>query len=501
MRIVAAFLMLPAALTAPACSPSGDDSPPGTCTNQSCAIDLCVTQGYEGGRCDPTLGCVCIGIRDPGNQCVDATCASACRGYIGASGGACGADGRCRCTGGPTDGGADDGDAWIPPGRASAWGVVMGPGALFPVSGAVVYAARSGYPIEPIPEGNYCPRCLDLGSIPNTVSEADGYFNLAGLSRGDWTLVVQKGQFRRIRQIRIDAEDQTLEVPTDYTTLPSRHDPGGGDDVPRIAVALGSYDRMQDIFAKVGLAALSPDGTQALLDRTADLMFDVYDNGGGGFGSPYPSFGTLLTDPGRLAQYQIIFIPCSGSSNDSHLGNATVRENIRRWVADGGKWYVADWSYDFVEQVFPDAMDMYGDDSTIGAADTTPSYDGPGRVVDDDLAAWLNAMGHNPANVSFREIFDNICGLGTWTGVNEDGDTVSITPKRWAEGPQLQNRCGSGDYPYTVTFPYGCGRVLFTTYHSVGAMAGSHEGLYEQEKILFYLVMEIGVCTDEVYVE
>ena len=49
-------------------------------------------------------------------------------------------------------------------------------------------------------------------------------------------------------------------------------------------------------------------------------------------------------------------------------------------------------------------------------------------------------------------------------------------------------------YPMTLGFPYGCGRVLYTTYHTVGEMSGPHAGLEVQERILVYLIMEIGVC-------
>ena len=56
-------------------------------------------------------------------------------------------------------------------------------------------------------------------------------------------------------------------------------------------------------------------------------------------------------------------------------------------------------------------------------------------------------------------------------------------------------------HPLTVSWPYNCGRVLYTTYHSVGAMGGTHSGLLPQEEILFYLVMEIGLCQDEVVVQ
>jgi hypothetical protein len=46
----------------------------------------------------------------------------------------------------------------------------------------------------------------------------------------------------------------------------------------------------------------------------------------------------------------------------------------------------------------------------------------------------------------------------------------------------------------TVTYePAGCGRVLYSTYHTT---ANTPPGLAPQERILVYLIMEIGVCKD-----
>jgi hypothetical protein len=46
----------------------------------------------------------------------------------------------------------------------------------------------------------------------------------------------------------------------------------------------------------------------------------------------------------------------------------------------------------------------------------------------------------------------------------------------------------------SVTYePAGCGRVLYSTYHTTDF---THEGLAPQERILAYLIMEIGICKD-----
>jgi hypothetical protein len=143
---------------------------------------------------------------------------------------------------------------------------------------------------------------------------------------------------------------------------------------------------------------------------------------------------------------------------------------------------------------------MFGDTGGPGSADVGPQYDGPGSIADPDMAAWLGATGIDTSAISFREIWNNVCSVSTIPATDEHGAAIEVTPKIWTQGRQLQNACGGGDFPYTVTFPYGCGRVLYTTYHTVGAMVGEHPDLYPQEMILLYLVMEIGVCSDEVII-
>ena len=77
-------------------------------------------------------------------------------------------------------------------------------------------------------------------------------------------------------------------------------------------------------------------------------------------------------------------------------------------------------------------------------------------------------------------------------GYNAQNEEVIDRPKVWVIG-------GSEDEPepkrpMTVTYePTGCGRVLYTTYHTTDEL---HEGLVQQERILMYMLMEISVCRD-----
>jgi hypothetical protein len=370
----------------------------------------------------------------------------------------------------------------------------------FPVSGALVFIAHPSAPPPPVPEAVYCNECVAIEeTVPHAFSAADGSFQIDGITQGAWLLVVQKGEFRKTSYIDV-VGDTTTDLDRSLTTFPRVYAPPN-DFTPKMAIALGSYDIMEDIVAKMGLC---PINAEYHWDGSACDHIDMFCNKGG-FLDPcdFTPFENLLRSLEWMREYKIIFVPCSDSTTDSVLRDATVQQNIRQWVSEGGKWYVADWSYDFVEQVFPDFLDFEGNDTTIGSADgASDSFNTTGRAVDADLRDWLLAIGEPADSIEFLENWDCIQALGTVPGFDEDGNPVSITPYTWAEGPITRsNDCMSGSAPLTMTFPYGCGKVLFTTYHTVGEMGGEgRPTLITQEKILFYLILEIGLCTEEVVI-
>jgi hypothetical protein len=82
-------------------------------------------------------------------------------------------------------------------------------------------------------------------------------------------------------------------------------------------------------------------------------------------------------------------------------------------------------------------------------------------------------------------------------GEDEEHNPVDITPLEVILGETP----GYGSKPLNVTFNYGCGKVLFTTYHTIGALVGApRPEMITQEKILLYLVLDIAVCTDTVII-
>lgn len=88
---------------------------------------------------------------------------------------------------------------------------------------------------------------------------------------GAWNLVVQKGAFRRVRNVTVTAPGQTVQVPIDNTTLPHQYNPAAGNHIPRIAVAFGIWDDIQDSLAKIGLGSVAGGGLVA-----GSESFDIY---------------------------------------------------------------------------------------------------------------------------------------------------------------------------------------------------------------------------------
>jgi hypothetical protein len=386
--------------------------------------------------------------------------------------------------------------------NATLSGTVWAPNGEIPISGAVVYT--SAVPPAGIPQGVYCDECQPVNCDDFiTFTEPDGSFQLDTLAADDRYLVVRKGQFMRVTQIDI-AEGNTNLAPM-LTTLPGANNPAAGQYIPLIAVGFGSYDRIEDALGKFGLGQTSIASFEENLTPGTE-PFDIWDNGGSPAGDGFASQGTfaqLIADPDLLDDYHIIFVPCS---NDAYLNalDAAAIGNIRDWVAAGGRWYVADWSNEWMEHVFPDYQTLDGEpDFADGGV-----YDSDATVLDPDLLAWLQALPAplkdiNPLNDEAHPTLNTLPGFVTtvdnWSVVEQVhpilvddgmGGMVDVGHKVWLEGP------GGGFpvHPLTVTGVYGCGRIQFTSYHA--AEFFDYVGLSPQELILLYTILEIGVCQD-----
>jgi len=391
-------------------------------------------------------------------------------------------------------------------GGAVLSGTVWGPNGEIPVSGALVYTSK----LEPegIPQEVYCAECAELdGSSWFTLSNPDGTFELNAAPGDDYYLVVRKGEFMRVTLVDVDGGPTELD--DELTTLPDHNDPDNGLYIPLIAVGNGTFDRIEDALGKFGLGDTSIAGFEERLVPNTE-QFDLWDNGQSPATDGFTSQGTfedLVSDPEALAQYHIIFIPCSGDTYLSALSDPVNVENIRNWVAAGGRWYVADWAHEWVREVFPEYQTFHGEP---GSGDLG-SYDSLADVLDMGLLEWLEAIPDplkdiNPLNDESHptlyqlpqvQTVDNWSGIQTINPVivqDKEGNDVDVGYKTWLEGPGGGGISGGTTVPLTVTGQFGCGKIQFTSYHT--AEFFDYVGLSPQELVLIYTILEIGVCQD-----
>lgn len=374
---------------------------------------------------------------------------------------------------------------------ATLTGVVKAPEGTIPISGALVYLV--GSPPDPIPTGVYCDECVKLESgTPFTLSKADGSFSLGVTNIGNQFLVVQKGQFRRVRQLNVTAG--AVSVPVALTTMPKKTDDAAGDTIPHMALVNGAWDAIDMSLAGMGLGTVTnsgPLGTKQVDKKTAP--YDYY------YGNPTFTPGSkgdytkILNDYSVLSQYHIVFLPCAWSDQTTcnvsqPSANATVKDNLQKFVKAGGKLYATDYSYEFVRQVFPGYVKWKQETSTVGSACLAGSWSSAASSPDTGLTAWLGAQGITSFDV--KENWTALDSVAAQMTTDAKGAPLLETPKIWVEA----TASSYGKIPTTVSFQQSCGRVLYSTYHTEASSAS----LLPQERALLYILLEVGVCIGQV---
>ncbi|MBX7084531.1 MAG: hypothetical protein K1X88_35325 [Nannocystaceae bacterium] len=382
------------------------------------------------------------------------------------------AEGSGNCQPGPTN--------------ATLRGTVWAPNLEIPISGALVYVSTQDP--EPVPDGVYCSECVGVPCDANFVlTEPDGSFELPASAGPGQKLIVQKGEFLRVTDLDVAQGDNAVDAVA--SSLPGQWNPDAGMWIPRIAVVDTFNDSIYNILAKIGLGQV--DGSGALVQGSQ--QFNLLSQ---------PQGGSLLDDLDEMRKYHIIFIPCMSQVGMGDLSELRIL-NIRQWVEEGGKFYVTDWANEYIYETFPDYQTLNGQnfDPDLGYYDTT------GTVLDPNLLAWLQALpaplkdigaGHpNLLSLPQVELVDNWSGIDAIPPViTQDmmGNDVNVGHHPWVEGVCQSCSPVGAARPMTISADYGCGRIMFSTYHTD---EGAHAGLTPQELILLYIILEIGVCHDE----
>lgn len=353
---------------------------------------------------------------------------------------------------------------------SSLTGTVYAPNGTDPLPNIYVYAAAQ---VNPFPAGNFCNQCnmpLDAW-YSHTQSGPDGTFSLdlTDVPAGsDITFVINVGRFRKVTKLPVACGANM--APKAATTLPGSSADG---DVPNIAVSTGNSDHLDQILTALGIT-----------------QYDCYEGRSSTSSTPTCTpIDTLANLVGKSASktiddYNLLFISCAPDAYKSY-GTPALAANAASYVQAGGRMFVTDMSYDWVAQAFPSAITWMGptgspqpvDGANVGVAGT---YNG--NVDDMNLLAWLKNFGiANPVPIQGF--------LNPWSVQS----SLPMTSTEIVDGT-VSYSGGSGDVPLTTQFDVSsCGRVVYSSYHTAGGNV-SPGNLLPQERILEYLMFEVGSC-------
>jgi hypothetical protein len=389
----------------------------------------------------------------------------------------------------PSDGEGEGGGCVAPkPTDATLTGIVHAPNLEIPISGALVYLTTGA--VEPIPEGAYCAACVELTcDTPFVLTAADGSFELPAATGPGQKLVVQKGEFLHV--VDFDVVAGSNPVPDELSNLPGEWNPDAGMWIPRIAVYETDPDRVFNVLAKFGLGEVSANGE--LVPGTQQFAL-----------IPDSDQGAFMDDFLGMTDYHIIFVPCAATKYwfTAPIVPPLRAQNIRDYVAAGGKWYATDHSNEYIEAPFS----AYQEFHSPGMPDIQPAYDVAGTVLDEDMLAWLQALppglkdigGGNPTlnqlpSVELQLNYSGIDSISPVVVQDDEGNDVDVGHHAWVEGPCTSCSDPAKVRPMAISGQWGCGRMMYSTFENSSV---AHHGLSPQELILLYMILEITVCHD-----
>jgi len=285
---------------------------------------------------------------------------------------------------------------------------------------------------------------LEGASVYTHIYDADGVTYDSRLtvtdSLGKWRLDKLPGDFEYT--IYVAHRNQILQTFT-ATIPPGEHietpPPTCFGDVDlSVAVVTGGFDDFSVLFTALGI------GTYKTVD--------------GQVGDEITQF---LSDPVTMANYQVVFFD-GGHQEDgviySDQPDATVdavRQGISDYVNSGGTIFATDWSYDVVEQIFPNMIDFLGDDLVPDDAQQGEPGDITANVSDPDL---VNAISVGQVDV----VYD----MSVWPLIEAVDPAVTVHLHADAPYRVGMDVAYVSQSPLLVSFDQGGGRVIFTTYRN-----------------------------------
>ena len=276
-------------------------------------------------------------------------------------------------------------------------------------------------------------------------TDSEGRYTLEGVTVGVHTITVQKGSYST--EFVVDFRGGNFELETETCLDPTS---------VNVAVVLGDFDNIGALLSDL------------------EIPFDSYNQ---------QTYMELLTDPNKLAEYDIVFFNC-GMPMDWVSSRGTVSANLKNYVAEGGSIYASDWAHGIVEATFPYAIDFHGDDDVISPdgvgfdVHEHPYVGTEGNVLAEVLdPVMASAIGHTQASLYYdldSWVLPEAVGPGSSAMLT--GDTYYYTP---TGAIQLESKA-----PLAIQFAAG-GRVIYTSFHN------EHQMTQDMEKALKEIILSL----------
>jgi hypothetical protein len=200
----------------------------------------------------------------------------------------------------------------------SVSGVTCAPSGDLPIPGARISAVTRD--------------CRGREQVVDTFSDARGGFQLGGLAPGRTEVTITVGSFVGRFSVEVLPGADVFLSNGVSNKVCLRADAAG------LAVLTGNFDSIEDRLDDLGFA------------------YDLYCGDTIG----HRAARQVLADWEQLRRYQVVFVNCA-TGIDLRVTNPEVEaivENLERFVREGGSLYVSDLAADFVERVWPNAVDF-----------------------------------------------------------------------------------------------------------------------------------------------
>ncbi len=150
-----------------------------------------------------------------------------------------------------------------------------------------------------------------------------------------------------------------------------------------------------------------------------------------------------LGNAAKLAEYKAIFLNCGFDVSLIYYENTEILDVMKSYIQNGGNVYASDWAGEFVEYMFPESLTV----ETTG-----PSQMVVAKIIDQDLK---NFIGSESISINYD--------LSGWAEVITLGQSVTTL----ISGDYLNNNGAQvSNKPLAVSFIYGSGKVLYTSFHN-----------------------------------